>query len=98
MVFTWEIKDDEITLNWKEPDNNGAAITCYTVYQKIVNDEQWQNIGTITDISKREYAVKVEKGKKYEFLVTATNKYGENPNKDNTKEVEVPGGRCSYAL
>ena len=93
MVFTFEIKDDEITLKWKEPDNNGAAITLYTVYQRIVSDEQWQKIGTITDISKREYVVKVEKKKKYEFLVTATNKYGENQNKDNKKDVEVPGGR-----
>ena len=98
VVFTYDIKDDEIILKWKQTDDNGAAITLYTIYQRIENDERWEKIGTITDISKLEYVVKVEKGKEYEFVVTATNKYGEYPKKDNIKKVKVPGGRCSCAL
>lgn len=44
-------------------------------------------------MSKREYVVRVDKEKKYEFLVTATNKYGESEkNKDNIKTVNVSGG------
>ena len=86
-----EIKGGEITLKWEEPENNGAAITQYSVYQRILNDEQWTKIGTITEISKPEYVVKVETGKEYEFVVTATNKHGES-SKDDIKRVKISEG------
>ena len=92
VVITDEEKDGEITLKWKEPDKNGAAITQYDIYQRIVNDKTWKNIGTIKDTSKREFVVEVEKGKEYEFAVTATNKYGESPREDSIKRVKVPEG------
>ena len=42
-------------------------------------------------VSKREHVVTVEKDKEYEFVVTATNKYGESP-KDDIKTVIVSEG------
>ena len=51
-------------------------------------------VDVINDISKREFVVRVEKGKTYEFVVTATNKYGESlKNKDKIKIVVVFGGK-----
>ena len=50
------------------------------MYQRIVTDGksgQWTKLKTITDISVRELTVKLEKGKVYEFVVTATNEFGE---------------------
>ena len=80
-------------LRWEEPENNGAVITQYSIYQKTGNEEEWTRVEVINDISKREYVVTVEKDKKYEFVVTATNKYGESiKNKDNIKTVNVSGG------
>ena len=92
IVITDKVKDGEITLKWEEPDKNGAAITQYDIYQRIVNDKTWKNIGTIKETSKREFVVKVEKGKECEFAVTATNKYGESSKEDRFKRVKVPGG------
>ena len=92
VVFEANVNDDEVTLKWKEPENNGANITQYSIYQRIGNDEQWTMVTVINDISKREFVVRVEKGKQYEFVVTATNKYGESlKNKDRIQTVDVNG-------
>ena len=94
VVATAEVKDDEVTLKWKEPDNNGADIIRYTIYKRIGNDQQWTMVEVINDISKREFVVRVEKGKTYEFEVTATNKHGESlKNKERIKVVVVFGGK-----
>ena len=76
--LTAEEKSGEITLKWDEPESNGAAITQYSVYQRMLNDKEWDNPKNITDISKREYVFEGEEGEEYEFVVTATNKYGES--------------------
>ena len=82
-----------MTLRWKAPENNGAEITLYSIYQRIGNEEQWTSVDVINDISKREFVVRVEKDKEYEFVVTATNKYGESEkNKDNVKRVIIETG------
>ena len=66
----------------------------YTVYKRIGNDEQWTMVDVLNDISKREFVVRVEKGKTYEFVVTATNKYGESlKNKDRIKIVVILEGK-----
>ena len=66
----------------------------YTIYKRIVNDEKWTMVDVVNDISKREFLVRVEKGKTYEFVVTATNKYGESlKNKDRIEIVVVLGGK-----
>ena len=90
-VITGKVNDGEITLKWKKPDNNGAAIIQYDVYQRIVKDK-WKNIGTIKDSCKLEFVVEGEKGKEYEFAVTATNKYGESSKEDSITKAKVPGG------
>ena len=88
------VEDGRITLKWDKPDENGAAITYYTIYRKTGSDEEWTKVKNLTDISKHAYVGKVEKGMTYKFVVTAGNKYGES-GKDNIKEVEVPSGRLN---
>ena len=95
MTFAYELKADEITLKWEEPNNNGAEITVYTVYYGTPNDEQWKGTKKITDVSVRKYVVKVVMGKKYKVLVTASNKYGESSIEGMIQRVDVPEGGLS---
>ena len=93
VVVTANVKDDEVTLKWRKPEDNGAVITQYSIYQRSANDEQWTRVAVINDISKLEYNVKVEKGKDCEFVVTATNKYGESlKNRGRIKILVALGG------
>ena len=87
-------ENDGIILKWKEPDNNGAVIIEYSVYQRFANDDEWKKIATIIDVYNRSYAVEIEKGKEYEFVVTATNKYGESSMEQDIKRIKVLDGRC----
>ena len=98
MAFTYELKADEITLKWEEPNNNGAEITMYTVYYGTQSDEQWKETEKITDVSVRKYVVKVEMGQKYKVLVTASNKYGESSKEGKMRRVDVPEGGLSSSL
>lgn len=80
-------------LTWKQPASNGAAIKRYKVYQKGGNKEQWTEIEQINNAS-REYTVsEVEKGEEYDFVVTATNDYGDSPKMGGCKGVRLPEGR-----
>ena len=93
-----EVKEDTITLKWSEPQNNGKVIKQYTVYQRIVIDGkrgEWIKLKTITDISVRELKVELEKGKVYEFLVTATNEIGESLKEDGKITRIVASGSTS---
>ena len=76
-------------MKWEEPENNGAAITKYSVYQRFVNDKEWKKLEDITDTSKLDYDLKGDEGKKYEFVVTATNKYGESSKTQNMQKVKM---------
>ena len=82
-------------MKWKEPENNGAAITKYSVYQRFVNDEEWKKLEDITDTSKLDYVLKGDEGEEYEFVVTATNKYGESSKTANIQTVKVLKGRIN---
>ena len=76
-----EVTDGTITLKWSKPENNGKVITRYTVYRRIVSDGtpgEWIELKIITDVSVRELKVDLEGGKVYEFVVTATNEFGES--------------------
>lgn len=87
-----------MSMAWKQPDSNGGKISTFKVYQRKGNEEEWMEIKTIEDNSTRSYVVSnLEKGKWYEFLVTATNKYGESLKKGSCARVEVPGGRYSIS-
>ena len=96
--LTAEEKDGAITLKWKEPENNGAAITKYSVYQRFVNDKEWKKLEDITDTSKLDYDLKGDEGKEYEFVVTATNKYGESSKTANIQRVKVLKGTFSVTV
>ena len=94
----YDLNADEITLMWEEPKNNGTEITMYTAYYGSLNDEQWGETENITDVSVRNYVVKVEMGQRYRVLVTASNKYGESSKKGKIQLVDVPEGRLSASL
>ena len=91
-----ETTDDTITLKWKEPESNGKVITMYTVYQRVVTDGkvgQWTVIRKIRDVSARELKVALERGKVYQFAITATNELGEGlkQEKANIQKVKAEG-------
>ena len=94
-----ETKDVVITLKWKEAENNGAPIIQYTVYRRTVREDgtslNWINI---TDTSDRKVVVNLEKGKEYEFVVSATNSFGEGGKEEGKiRKIKVLGGRCILA-
>ena len=91
-----ETTDDTITLKWKEPESNGKVIIMYTVYQRVVTDgkvEQWTIIKEISDVSVRELKIALERGKVYQFAITATNELGESlkQEKANIQQVKAEG-------
>ncbi len=90
-----EVTDDTITLKWSEPKNNERVIIWYTVYQRTVTDGkpgEWTKLRTITDTSVRELIVELEKGKEYEFVVSALNELGESLKEDRKiKRVKASG-------
>ena len=93
-----ETKKAEVIIKWNEPQNNGAPITQYTVYQRTVSDggtpEDWNKTRVIKDVSVREVDVKLDKGKEYELVVTATNEFGESfKEEDKIKKIVVLSGR-----
>ena len=92
-----EVTDDTITLKWSEPESNGKVITRYTVYQRIVADgtPEWIELEIITDVSDKEFTVKLERGKVYEFVVTATNKFGESL-KEEEKIIRVKASESMF--
>ena len=92
-------KDVKIALKWKEAENNGAPITQYTVYRRTVREDgtslNWIKIKEITDTSDRKVVVNLEKGKEYEFVVSATNSFGEGGKEEGKiRKIKVLGGRC----
>ena len=91
-----ETTDDTITLKWKEPESNGKVITMYTVYRRVVTDGkvgQWTIIQNIRDVSVRELKITLERGKVYQFAITATNELGESlkQEKANIQQVKTEG-------
>ena len=91
-----ETTNDTITLKWKEPESNGKVITMYTVYQRVVTDGkvgQWTEIKKIRDVSVRELKIALERGKVYQFAITATNDLGESQKQEraNIQQVKAEG-------
>ena len=91
-----ETTDNKITLKWKEPKSNGKVITMYTVYQRVMADGkvgQWTEIRKIRDVSVRELKIALERGKVYQFAVTATNELGESLKQEaaNMQQVKAEG-------
>ena len=91
-----ETTDDTITLKWKEPESNGKVIIMYTVYQRVVTDGkvgQWTVIRKIKNVSVRESKIALERGKVYQFAITATNELGESLKQEeaNIQQVKAEG-------
>ena len=91
-----EKTDDTITLKWKEPESNGKVITMYTVYQRVVTDGkvgQWTVIRKIKNVSVRELKITLERGKVYQFAITATNELGESLKQEdeNIQQIKAEG-------
>ena len=91
-----DAKEGDVTTKWNTPKDNGEPIAQYTVYQRTVNDDgttqPWIKRKEIKDLSNRVIVVTLKKGKKYEFVVTATNSEGESlKEKDKIKTIAVGG-------
>ena len=91
-----ETTNDTITLKWKEPESNGKVIIMYTVYQRVVTDGkvgQWREIKNTRDVSVRELKIALERGKVYQFAITATNELGESLKQEdeNIQQVKAEG-------
>ena len=91
-----ETTDNTITLKWKEPESNGKVITMYAVYKRVVTDGkvgQWTEIRRIRDVSVRELKIPLERGKVYQFAITATNELGVSlkQEKANIQQVKAEG-------
>ena len=94
-----ETTDDTITLKWKEPESNGKVITMYTVYQRVVTDGkvgQWTEIRRIRDVSVRELKIALERGKVYQFAITATNELGESLKQEESNIEQVKADRGMF--
>ena len=94
-----ETTDDTITSKWKEPENNGKVITMYTVYQRVVTDGkvgQWTEIRKIRDVSVRELKIALERGKVYQFAITAVNELGESLKQEKANIQQVKAERSMF--
>ena len=72
-------------------------ITMYTVYRRVVTDGkvgQWTEIRRIRGVSIRELKIALERGKVYQFAITATNELGESLKQEeaNIPRVKAEGG------
>ena len=91
--------DDTITLKWKQPESNGKVITIYTVYQRVVTDGKvgrWTEIRRIRDVSVRELKITLERGKVYQFAITATNELGESLKQKDENIQQVKAERSMF--
>ena len=72
------------------------------MYQRIVSDGkpgEWIKFKTITDVSMRQLTVHLGSGKVYEFVVTATNEFGESLKEDRKiRRVKAIGGKFYIKL
>ncbi len=88
--------DDFIVLRWTAPKSNGAPITHYTPYYRIVTTDgklgKWVKAKPVTHLSDTvlEERVKLDRGKAYEIVVTASNSRGESL-KENIRKVTMLG-------
>ena len=68
----------------------------YTVYLRVMTDGkvgQWTEIRKIRDASVRELKIALERGRVYQFAVTATNELGESLKQEeaNIQQVKAEG-------
>ena len=94
-----EIREDNLTLKWNAPCDNGARIKHYMVYRRVVSEDggetAWSPLIRVPANQQLEYEdTRLETGKTYEFVVTATNICGEAPKvQESIKRVKVSIGK-----
>ena len=86
-------------VRWSEPKDNGAPITSYTIYRRLVDENgkknAWIKEKTLSNAVSRSFTVTLDWGKHYEFVVTATNSLGEAKKEENKiKDIQVEKGRA----
>ena len=94
-----ETTNNKITLKWKEPKSNGKVITMYTVYLRVMTDGkvgQWTEIRKIRDVSVRELKIALERGKVYQFAITAINELGESPKQEKKNIQRIKAERSMF--
>ena len=63
------------------------------------NVGDWRKLEVIYDVSILAYVATLQKGQQYEFLVTATNKYGESlKTQQNIKRINVLEGTVNIVF
>ena len=89
-------KGNAFTLTWVEPNNNGAVVLDYMVYKRDVNEDgktsEWKFVGLVpaSNLALTEYVITLKRGKTFDLVVTAKNKFGESvKEEDNVKRVKV---------
>ena len=94
-----KVKELPITLTWNTLQDEREPIEKYTVYQRNLNGvSEWTELTTLENRSVSEYSVRgLKSGEKYEFLVTATNRYGEGLKGEGVK-VKVSKGNTHYMI
>ena len=70
------------------------------MYQRVLTDRkvgQWTEIKKIRDVSVRELKIALERGKVYQFAITATNELGESlkQEKENIQQVKAEGSNLN---
>ena len=90
-------------VRWSEPKDNGAPITSYTIYRRLVDENgkknAWIKEKTLSNAVSRSFTVTLDWGKHYEFVVTATNSLGEAKKEENKiKDIQVEKGRTFRCL
>lgn len=87
-------KGNTFTLTWVEPNNNGAVVLDYMVYKRDVNEtSEWKFVAPAvpaSNLALTEYVITLQRGKTFDLVVTAKNKFGESvKEEDNVKRVKV---------
>ena len=96
-----QINENNLTLRWDPPGDNGAQITHYMVYRRLLSEDgratEWSPLIWVPATQQLEYEdTGMETGKTYEFVVTAANRCGEGPKaQESIKKVKVLKGKLN---
>jgi hypothetical protein len=90
---------------WTKPEDNWSSINKYSIYMKVIHEDcreySWAQIGIVNEtnsVPKFKYKVdSLKPRKKYNFIVTAWNEYGESfKDERKAKTIVISDCKCSY--
>lgn len=92
IIQVHQVQNTSVILRWSKPADNGGKITQYTLYQKEDGlNEEWKQISHIYGDAREKLLENLEPGRRYSFVVTATNKFGDSSIDDGADlTVEIP--------